>query len=414
MRKGLLVLCSIGILSLSLVSCNGKESKINNKSAEDIMKTATEETMKNIDTIMSGNFIGVSFSTSSDLTAKIKVTDTNGLDGVASSTVSQKTEVAANIDVTKLDSADPAAIEFYELNKQSQKEESTLKENKDAETVVNSSDAETISEAGLNLGVYTEVLTMKQNGEEYTNSDSVNLIDIGAYGELTSNVKDAIDSYNGNGDGTSLDDDLVGSVDPDVIFAVASTLVMVDSFFNGDIDAETFVTSLEEMLNMELGTVEHDVAITLANLVNDNNPMDYISYTQIKTKDNLTIKASLDYSKWKKDFTKSLDGIVSKTNPELESYGYLQIVQYFTANLLPESLNLTYSFTTTNNIITKITTDVSAKGTLSGEFIGTLMMISGNNQNISKDLKINYEVSESTVAELALGNTPVTVKKLTV
>ena len=413
MKKGLLVLCSIGILSLSLVSCNGKESKINNKSAEDFMKTATEETMSNVETVVSGNFIGLAFTTSNDITAKIKVTADNGLNVSADMSVSQKEEIAANVNVAKLDNEDPEAIEFYMNSNQSSKTKATIKENSDSEATSNSADSSQLQEIGLKLGVYSEAITLKNNDNEYKNSDSMDLVEYGMYSQVTTQVKDVIDTLNGKGSealpeipGADLD-----MVDPEMI---SLTLAVIDGFLNGEVTSDELVSSLESVLGMELGDSLHDAAVSLVDLIHANNPADYVSYTQIKSKENVTIKASFDYNKWKKDFTKGLDGIVSKTNPELESYEFLQLVQYFAANLLPESLSVAYSFTTTSGIITKVTTDISASGSLSGEFIEVLESITGSSSDVPAGAKIAYEVTEATSAEWSLGNTPVTVKNVTV
>lgn len=406
MKKNILLLCSIGMISLSLVSCDGKESKLKNSKAENIIETAIEKTSDNIESILKGNFIGVSFNSVDHATCKFDVTDTDLIES-SEMTYDIKEVVQANVDVLKLNAKPKADLESIEFYNQSLIEYHAT-EKTDGGTKVESDLMN--NRTGLKKGIFTQNNTIVSGDDE----PKSNVVE--------QNLDQEMEDFEGTGytyyddlamkvsamlDGTEVDEEtkkLTESID--------TALSKTKSLFDGKLTSTQYIEDLQELFNVSIndkfGPSADKTAAMLLDMIKDTNPADYVSYTQITSKDTRTIKASLNYDSWKNDFTKAFNNKMDSLDKEDMSYIHLALINAMVIKLLPDEVNLNYAFTMTNDIISKVTADAVVKGSLLVSDVNYLPI------NYPETAKITYDLTLSSTNEWLVSNKGVSVQTLAV
>lgn len=407
MKKNILLLCSIGIMSLSLVSCDGKESKLKSSKAENIIDTAVEKTSDNIENILKGNFIGASFNSENHATFKLDVTDTDVNDSF-DMTYDIKEVVQANVDVLKLNAKPKADLEAIEFYNQSLIEYNAT--NKIDGNTKNESDVLN-NRIGLKKGVFTQNnLTTSNDKTISSKTEEQNLdeeIYEGAgytyYDDLTANVSTYLDTINGNSSDEGYNN-LVESID--------KALAKTEALFDGNLSSTKYVEELQELFNVSLNekfgpSTDESVAMIL-DIIKDNNPLDYVAYTQVKSKDTRVIKASLNYESWKNDFTNAFNSKINSLDKSSISYVHLSLVNSMVVRLLPDDVKFNYSFTITNDIISKVTAEAKLKGSVLVSDVDFLQI------NYPETAKLAYDLNVSSTNEWLVTSKSVSVQTLNI
>ena len=336
MKKKLLLLCSAGLMSLSLVSCG--EKKIENDKAEEQIEDAVQDSINKIEEVSKKDHLYVT----ADLNSNLSVTMMG-----ETSTNKVTMEAQGNLDLKAMRAETPSLgeTEFY-LRRATEETGVRHIAGMDDELghYVNYTGEKKYSYedvVALNDGIAKEYSKYVEK-ETYENA-SFNREDIFEDGdqfeldEYTSSMTaatiisyvDVLSNLNGF-------KDLAGQEDEyNLVITVKEN---VEKFLDGEMTAEDFLSYLESLDDIDVDYDEEDrpVIIDLLNLIKDNNPEDYLIYTTSKKSGNLTIKSTFDYANWSKGIKTGLNKIIS-------DYPESTLAQYELSEslmVLPESLDL--------------------------------------------------------------------------
>lgn len=398
MKKKLLLLCSAGLMSLSLVSCG--EKKITNDKAEEQIEDALQDSINKIEEVSKKDYLYVT----ADLNSNLSVTM---LGETSTNKVTMEAQGNLNLKAMRAETPSLGDTEFYlrEVTETTGISHIAGMDDESGQYVNYVGERQYSSEnvVALNAGIAKEYSKVVEK-ETYEN-DSLNIDENDEYGyqikldeyssrmtavrlisyiDVLSNLNSVIDLAGQNGE-----------------YNLAITVKEnVDKFLDGEMTADDFLSYLESLDDLDVDYDEEDrpVIIDLLNLVKDNNPEDYLKYTTSKKSGNLTIKSTFDYANWSKGIKAGLNKIIS-------DYPESDLVQYELSEslmVLPETLDLEYEITIhKGGYISAVTAKAKAVGpTIEGVQLYNVNFDAAAHLNIA-DKKV--DVKTLTIPENLLG-----------
>lgn len=365
MKRKIIFLSSIGFMALSLVGC---DNTIENDIAEETITNAIENTNKKLEEISKSDATHFSFDLDIDYSST-----TLGAKEKAKVLI----ESQGNLNLKKLRAETPDISDsnyYFYLNVDAIGESYNLPPipglSNEYYTVIGNA-------ASLKNNTYTEYSKTKTN-----------------YTDLEFGYDYSIDEVKSK----ALADSILSTIDDitnpdDSNYSILSEYLeefglfeSVKGILNGDLNG-TDLEELFERIQIDISDVDEEDLDSIANLINEVNPKDYVTYTKTKKSKNVTISAEFDYDKWYQDFSDGFNNSEFVINSE-------DLVEML--DILPSSFKLDYSITINkDNYISAIDANV--------EIVGP------QEENITL-----YDMSLTISAHLNLSNKNVEVKTLTI
>ncbi len=423
MKKKILLFCSAGLMSLSLISCDGKEKKIDNNDGNEMVNVAMDKTTEKLEEVSKKNYLGFSANASVkgnydfaiEKSFNKATDDYSGTASISSKgSIDTSIEMQANVDVDglrKTPNADITNTESYAASKVSLKATDSEKTNipEYPELTVDDSKETEINEEyksyqkGLNVVNYTKVGTEEKTVGSVLTTEEVNN---GAAQIIT-----VLDAFSGKmpslGDSSTSDSSMQLPTIPVDEESLVVIQTKTDDFFAGKITADAYVTAIDTAIadgklfeSAPLGA--RDTVVGLLEIAYDVNPSKYFEYTKITEKKNVTLNSSFKYDTWKNDLTTKLDAKINATDTTNPAYQLLSFIKPIVISILPQTMKLDYTLKiNSDGYINGMSFDVAAKGEISGE-LASLISPTGNTI-ISYDVaftgSFNYDFSDKTTVQ---------------
>lgn len=171
-------------------------------------------------------------------------------------------------------------------------------------------------------------------------------------------------------------------------------------FQNGQVDAQEFIDyvdlyvfSNELFLDTPEGTYE--TCVKLLENIDELSPLSFFDYTKVSSKTSTVIKAKLDYKEWGKSVNDTLNKVINELKEENSSFEMISSIKKNLIDDLPDEFSLSYSLTfDENNIISNITYDMVAAGSLENIFISLSKLFPElTNAIIKYDIEVSYNLT---------------------
>ncbi len=396
MKKNIILFCCAGIMSMSLISCNGKEKKIDNATGNELVNVAIDKTTDKLEEISTKSFLGLSLN--ANLKGDFNMVNTTileqssyNMEGTSILTINGNLDASAelqtNLDVDgirKTPNADITNTESYMaakiLGNLSTETDLKFQNNPNldnSEKSESKTDQEhKIYQKGLNLIQYDKVDDNETTAETLLTTDEVN--------NIASQIVNVLDAFSGQ----------VPPVDNSSVSelinqgTIVSIQTKTDDFLSGKMTANDYLTFIDETFaegklfdNTPQGT--RDCVVSLLEVAYEVNPSKYFEYTKITEKKNVTLNSSFDYTTWKVDLNSKLDAKINAIDTTNPSYILLSTIKPIIISVLPTVLNLDYTIKIhSDGYINAMNFDVKVQGTIPGtvlSFIG----VSTSNSNMT-------------------------------
>lgn len=403
MKKRLLVLCLVGIASMSLASC---EEKMTNDDGEALLRASLEKTTARVSDAIKQDFVGLTLSSDSTIKMDLKIDDESLNANVSNSMVAQAN---VNLKDIRSDNSTLADTSLYgKLTTNVDVKQTNQPDTKLSEEVL----------GAFQNNKYYQYHSQAANDLQPVVEKNVVVYDNDTIKEAQSEFKELlkeIEAYFSENQTPEIGD----VTEPLVPFDVTALLEKTQALFDGTITSVEYLNYIDQ----NIYDIEDEIIPMISPVVDimvKANPFDYFSYTKSEKGKDVTLKVSLDYDKWKEKLQTTLDeAITSNANNVI-----LPMIKNVVTGVLPTEVNFAVAMTVTNDeYISNVSVETKVNGAVDVEAL--VNSLSGflpqtmadfpptNTDDLLGELvsvkKIEYNVEQSTSYSVNISSTAVKV-----
>lgn len=409
--KKLLVLCSMGIMAMSIASCDGKETKINYQEGNDILNAAADQTIANIKEVANGDYIGFGVEGNGNVAINLEYVDASNITesmpllhkvGLA---VDADAKLKCNLNTAELDQT-PADFSNFESYR-----------SYTANSTIKLDESETKTSASEIVYHKNNIIKTKEEGKDVVVEECTPL----ELAPIAEDILDIVDEIKNLQSNTPIIAVPSISVDPSVIENLSTKW---NDFTTGKITSAELIDYVNSVAGQDIFESAEpgvkDCVICILNIAKDADPSKYFNYTKTTSKNSTTLSSSFAYSQWKTDLLAGFDKEIAAIKVPTSPVGVmLTSIKMMVDGFLPTSFKMDYTLNLNKqNVVTGFAVDFNIAGSIPTYMLSTIVSLINLKVNLIPDdisletSMVNYDISASASMLAEFGNQAVVIPTL--